>query len=146
MFDVHQLGSASVQAILTGDILYLQRTAGLLPAFCWGLWLFSLSDHRMTEALQLRSHWPWSRPCCSSARGGPSLLPGIRGELATCDPLVGFGSPSEGFPSETERVGFLRRLVSRNVKTFPVWKPVSECVGRRSSPQDLWKPLFSNEM
>lgn len=137
MFDIHQLGSVSVQAILTGDILYLQRTARLLPAFCRGLWLFSLSDNRMTETLQLRSHWPSSCLCCSSAWEGPSLLSVILGELGTCDPFVGFGSPSEDFPSETKCVGFLQRLVSRNVKTFPVWKPVSECLGRRSSPQDL---------
>lgn len=52
--------------------------------------------------------------------------------LGTGDPFVGFGSPSEAFASGTEHVGFLRRLFSRNVKTFPVWKPVKACSWGRS--------------
>lgn len=43
MFDIHRLGSASVQAVLTGGILYLPRDSCLLSAEGSGFSLFLIT-------------------------------------------------------------------------------------------------------
>lgn len=121
------LALPSSKSTLISNIPHLGGRAQRCPISAEGSG-FSLFLITGWQILKFRSTGPAPRP----SHGGPSLLPGILRALGTGDPFVGFGSPSEAFASGTEHVGFLRRLFSRNVKTFPVWKPVKACSWGRS--------------